>query len=220
MPLAGKGMLMTTMDIAPEHEAEFNEWYEREHIAARVAIEGFVEARRYLAVEAAPKYLGLYSTARFEDLSSPAYKTALANQTAWSRTNLSRFLNMGRAVARITASGGQGRGAALAMLRLRPTTADKGALRARLAATFVPAGMPGIVSMHLMESDPALSVSLTEPDAADPGAADWRILVDGSDVEAVRACAETHFEAAIGGEAVRVALGTYRLLWDLAKADL
>ena len=68
MPLAGKGMLMTTMDIAPEHEAEFNEWYEREHIAERVAIEGFMEARRYIAVDAAPKYLGLCSTARFEDL--------------------------------------------------------------------------------------------------------------------------------------------------------
>ena len=220
MPLAGKGMLMTTMDIAPEHEAEFNEWYEREHIAERVAIDGFMEARRYLAADASPKYLGLYSTARFEDLSSPAYRTALANQTEWSRTNLSRFLNMGRAVARITESGGRGRGAALAMLRLRPKAVDRDALRARLAATFAPAGMRGIVSIHLMESDPTLSVSLTEPNAADPGAADWRILVDGSDVEAVRGCAEAHFEDAIGGEADRVSLGTYRLLWDLAKADL
>ena len=220
MPLAGKGMLLTTMDIAPEHEAEFNEWYEREHLAERVAIEGFMEARRYVAVEAAPKYLGLYSTARFEDLSSPAYRHALANQTDWSKANMARFRDMGRAVARISKSGGQGRGAALAMLRLRPVAGDRSALRERIAALFQPAGVPGVVALHLLESDPALSVSLTAPDAADPGAADWRILVDGSDLDAVRAFAAERFEEALGGEAERISLGTYRLLWDLAKADL
>lgn len=220
MPLAGKGMLMTTMDIAPEYEAEFNEWYDREHLAERVAIEGFMEARRYIAVDAAPKYLGLYSTARFEDLSSPAYTHALANQTAWSKANLARFQNMGRAVARITASGGQGRGSALAMLRLRPKTDDAAGLRERIVEHFVPAGVPGVIALHLLESDPALSVSLTDPNAADPGAADWRILVDGSDVAAVRAFAETRFENAMGAAAERVSLGSYQLLWDLTKADL
>ncbi|HMO30807.1 hypothetical protein [Enterovirga sp.] len=220
MPIAGKGMLMTTMDIAPEHEAEFNEWYDREHIAERVAIPGFLEARRYVAVDAAPKYLGLYSTARFEDLSGPAYRHALANQTDWSKANLARFRNMGRAVARITASGGQGRGAALAMLRLRPHPGGRQALRERLALAFKPAGLAGVVAMHLLENDPDLSVSLTEPGAADPGAADWRVLVDGSDVAAVRAFAETQLEPLLGPDAARVSLGTYRLLWDLAKADL
>lgn len=219
MPLAGKGMLMTTMDIAPEHEAEFNEWYDREHLAERVAIEGFVEARRYVAVDAAPKYVGLYSTARFEDLSGPAYTHALANQTSWSKANMARFRAMGRAVARITASEGQGRGAALAMLRLRPR-GDADALRARITSQFTPAGVPGVISLHLLENDPALSVSLTEPNAADPGAGDWRILVDGSDVDAVRTFADTSFTDAIGEDAERVSLGSYRLLWDLTKADL
>lgn len=220
MPLAGKGMLMTTMDVAPEHEAEFNEWYDREHLAERVAIEGFMEARRYVAVDAAPKYLGLYSTARFEDLSSPAYTHALANQTVWSKANLARFRNMGRAVARITASGGRGRGAALAILRLRPRDGAQEALRARIAAQFVPAGVPGVLALHLLENDPALSVSLTDPAAVDPGAGDWRILVDGSDVEAVRAFADERFGEAIRTDAERMSLGSYRLLWDLAKADL
>lgn len=220
MPLAGKGMLMTTMDVAPEHEAEFNEWYDREHLAERVAIEGFMEARRYVAADAAPKYLGLYSTSRFEDLSSPAYRHALANQTDWSKANLARFRNMGRAVARITASGGQGRGAALAILRLRPGTGDATALRERLAARFRPAGIPGVVAIHLLENDPALSVSLTEPDAKDPGAADWHILVDGSDVAAVRSFAVDRLSPVLDGEAEAVSLGTYRLLWDLTKADL
>ncbi|TDR94825.1 DUF4286 family protein [Enterovirga rhinocerotis] len=220
MPVSGKGMLLTTMDIPPEHEAEFNEWYDREHLAERVAIPGFLEARRYIAVDAAPKYLGLYSTGRFDDLSSPAYKHALANQTEWSKTNLARFKNMGRAVARITASGGQGRGGVLAMLRLRPRMDEPDALRRRIAALFKPAGTAGVIAMHLLENDPALSVSLTEPDAEDPGAGDWRVLVDGSDIAAVLAFAEQRLVPALGAEGERISLGTYRLLWDLAKADL
>ena len=73
MPLAGKGMLLTSMNIEPSDEAEFNRWYDREHLEERVAIPGFLEARRYVAHEGNPKYLSLYSTETFEVLDSPAY---------------------------------------------------------------------------------------------------------------------------------------------------
>src|SRR5262249_32664586 len=77
MPLEGKGMLLTSMDIDPEHEEDFNRWYDREHLEERVAIDGFLEARRYLAHQASPKYLFLYSTAALEVLDSPAYRARL-----------------------------------------------------------------------------------------------------------------------------------------------
>src|SRR3954454_22766953 len=87
MPLAGKGMLLTSMDIDPAHEREFNLWDDNEHLEERVAIDGFLEARRYVAHAARPKYLSLYSTESFEVLDSPAYRKALANQTEWSGAN-------------------------------------------------------------------------------------------------------------------------------------
>ena len=93
MPMAGKGMLLTSMNIDPAHEAEFNRWYDREHLEERVAIDGFLEARRYVAHDGNPKYLSLYSTETFEVLGSPAYRTSLANQTAWSKANIARFQN-------------------------------------------------------------------------------------------------------------------------------
>jgi hypothetical protein len=77
MPLAGKGMLLTSMDIDASDEAEFNQWYDREHLLERVAIDGFLEARRYVAYQGSPKYLCLYSTATFKVLDSPEYRTAL-----------------------------------------------------------------------------------------------------------------------------------------------
>src|SRR3977135_3048739 len=118
MPLAGKGMLLTSMDVDPADEPEFNRWYDREHLEERVAIDGFLEARRYVAHAASPKYLSLYSTETFEVLDSPAYRTALANPTSWSKTTMARFKNMIRAVAHITISRGQGRRAALGLIPL------------------------------------------------------------------------------------------------------
>ncbi|MDO9564593.1 MAG: hypothetical protein Q7J60_23475 [Bradyrhizobium sp.] len=218
MPLAGKGMLLTSMDIEPSDEAEFNRWYDREHLEERVAIPGFLEARRYVAHDGKPKYLSLYSTETFEVLDSPAYRTALANQTAWSKANIARFRNMIRAVARITISCGQGRGAALGIVRLRPS--DKDRLRTALRNQLEPGKLDGIVSMHLLESDPSLSRPITDdPSGPNPGAGDWFVLIDGTDVEAVSAAITNRLaDAAIKSQVI--SSGVYRLMWDLAKSDL
>ena len=32
MPMAGKGMLLTSMNIDAPDESEFNRWYDREHL--------------------------------------------------------------------------------------------------------------------------------------------------------------------------------------------
>lgn len=222
MPIAGQGMLMTSMDIDAVHEREFNAWYDREHLAERVAIPGFLEARRYVAVNAAPKYLGLYSTRTFDVLDSDAYRTALANQTVWSLANIGRFQNMLRSVARITISRGIGRGAALGLVRIRPPEGDASALREALREKLDPGTLPDIISMHLMESDPLLSKPLTDdPAAPNPAARDWYVMIDGTDVDAVAATMAGRFDAPIADAgATLISAGTYRLMWDLAKADL
>lgn len=217
MPLAGKGMLLTSMDVDASDEPEFNRWYDREHLEERVAIDGFLEARRYIAHEGKPKYLSLYSTATFEVLDSPAYRTALANQTAWSKANIARFKNMIRGVSRITISRGTGRGAALGIIRLRPPAGGEDKLRAALRDQLDPAKLDGIISMHLLENDPALSKPITDdPSAPNPGAGDWFVLIDATDVNAVPA-AMARFAAF---KTETVSSGVYRLMWDLAKSDL
>ena len=213
-------MLLTSMDIDASDEAEFNRWYDREHLEERVGIEGFLEARRYIADEGSPKYLCLYSTSTIDVLDSPAYRTRLANPTEWSKKTMARFKNMIRAVARITVSHGQGRGAALGIVRLRPTAGEEDKLRAALREALDPLGLDGVISMHLIESDRGLSGPTTEiPSAAGPGAGDWFALIDATDVHAASAAAvplvdRARFESAV------VSVGTYRLMWDLAKSDI
>jgi hypothetical protein len=222
MPLAGKGMLLTSMDIDPADEPEFNRWYDREHLEERVAIDGFLEARRYIAHAGSPKYLSLYSTATFDVLDSPAYRTALANQTDWSKANIARFKNMIRAVARITISRGQGRGAALGIVRIRPPADGKDALRTALRDQLEPDKLDGIISMHLIESDPALSKPITsDPSAPNPGAGDWFVLIDGTHVDAISAVIASHFTGPATFESgTKISAGVYDLMWDLARSDI
>ncbi len=220
MPLAGKGMLLTSMDIDASDEAEFNQWYDREHLLERVAIDGFLEARRYVAHEASPKYLSLYSTESFDVLDSQAYRTALASQTDWSKANIARFKNMIRAVARVTVSRGAGRGAALGIVRLRPG-GDKDKLRSALRDQLDPEKLDGILSMHLIESDPALSRPISDdPPVSNPGSGDWFVLIDATDVKAVSAALAARLGNNTALKPAVISTGAYNLMWDLAKSDI
>jgi hypothetical protein len=220
MPLAGKGMLLTSMDIDASDEAEFNQWYDREHLLERVAIDGFLEARRYVAHHGSPKYLCLYSTATFAVLDSPEYRTALMNPTDWSKKTLARFKNMIRAIARITVSRGAGRGAALGIVRLRPA-GDTDKLRTALRDQLDPEKLDGILSMHLIESDPALSRPISDdPPVSDPGSGDWFVLIDATDIKAVSAALAARLGNNTALKPAVISTGVYNLMWDLAKSDI
>ncbi|OGA35446.1 MAG: hypothetical protein A3G80_15320 [Betaproteobacteria bacterium RIFCSPLOWO2_12_FULL_62_13b] len=51
------------VDIAPEHEQAFNEWYSGIHVPELLALPGFISARRYRAIEGAPRFFTLYEIA-------------------------------------------------------------------------------------------------------------------------------------------------------------
>lgn len=219
MPLAGKGMLLTSMDIDPADEADFNRWYDREHLEERVAIEGFIEARRYVAEQGSPKYLCLYSTESIEVLDSAPYRTRLAQQTEWSKANMAKFKNMIRSVARITISKGTGRGAVLGIIRLRPKPGQDDALRDALRVELDPCKLDGIISMHLLEGDADLSGPTGGIPATSRGA-DWFVLIDGTDSHAIATLMTTRFAAIDGPLAAQLSVGLYRLMWDLNKAEI
>jgi hypothetical protein len=221
MPLAGKGMLLTSIDIDPSDDVDFNRWYDREHLEERVAIPGFLEARRYIAHQGSPKYLCLYSTETFDVLDSPAYRAKLASQTDWSRKTMARFKNMIRAVARITISRGQGRGAALGIVRLRPAAGGEDKLRTALQQKLNPEKSDGIISMHLIENDPALSRPLTD-ELASPnlGSGDWFVLIDGTHVNAISAAIAALVGDNSAFKSSVISTGVYNLMWDLSKTDI
>jgi len=221
MPLAGKGMLLTSMDIDAADEEDFDRWYDREHLEERVAIEGFLEARRYVAHQGSPKYLCLYSTTTIEVFNGTAYKARLANPTEWSKKTMARFQNMIRSVARITISRGNGRGAALGIVRLRPARGSEETLRGFLGEALDPRKHDGIISMHLIENDPLLSAPTAAIPSASAGVGDWFVLIDATDVNAAGAALSLHLmDKDVAFRSAVISSGTYRLMWDLSKSDI
>ena len=120
----------------------------------------------------------------------------------------------------MTASKGQGRGGALAFVRIRPPASAREALRNGIVSHFdIVIAADGVISAHLIEADAALSNPKAEGSAR-AAAGDWYVVVEGTDLDAVRMAAEPRFGAAPGAPGDLISFGTYRLLWDLAKAEL
>jgi hypothetical protein len=109
----------------------------------------------------------------------------------------------------------------LGLIRIRPAAASGEALRAAIVRQLAPELRDGIISMHLLENDPALSRPLTDPpDAPSPGAGDWYVLIDGTSLDAVGSAADQFDQPIASTASERVSTGIYTLLWDLAKADI
>ena len=70
------GLLLNAMNIAPELEAEFNEWYDKEHIPALSAVPGVLCARRFRATDGNRKYVALYHLTGPEVVESAEWKVA------------------------------------------------------------------------------------------------------------------------------------------------
>ena len=193
------GMLMSIVDVAPADVDDFNNWSDREHLPERVAIPGFLDARRFVSTEAPLRYLSMYLTETFDVLDSPAYRAALAKQTPWSVRNLQRLLAVQRVVGKVTVRHGPIWGRALSLTRL-PAPRDPESARQLLHSELGRlSGFDGIVSAFLLEADATLSKPLgaSEPP---PGADDWYAVVEGLRAAAVESVSE-RLRFALGGAA-------------------
>jgi len=81
----GTGLLMVWAEVPADKEAEFNRWYNEEHLAERLAVPGFLSGARYEAVKGGPKHLAVYELESAAVMESPAYKNVQANPTPWTQ---------------------------------------------------------------------------------------------------------------------------------------
>ena len=98
-PKDAPALLLNAMSVAPEHEQEFNDWYDTEHIPALAAVPGTLCARRYRGTgAAAQRSLAVYYLASADIPNSPAWKAA-AN-SPWTDRMRPHFRNHVRIVSR------------------------------------------------------------------------------------------------------------------------
>jgi hypothetical protein len=86
-------------DIPDHIVAEYNEWYDKEHLPRLVTVPGVVRARRYTAVSGSPRYLTAYELTdrdAFESLEG-----LKARKTPWTEKMRSLFQNTRRSMCRL-----------------------------------------------------------------------------------------------------------------------
>ena len=79
----GNTVLVVTMDVDEADESEFNEWYNEQHLPERMAIPGYVSARRFKLENGnnALKYLCIWEMVDGSPLQSEMYKEQNAHPT-------------------------------------------------------------------------------------------------------------------------------------------
>ncbi|MBS77160.1 DUF4286 family protein [Variovorax sp.] len=185
------GLLFVACDVDPAaDEADFNRWYDREHVEERVRIPGFLSGARYFSLEGGRRYLGLYRTASLEVFRSAGYRAAFERQTPWSIANLDRMRDPIRRVCAVRAVTGFGSGSHIAVLPLEVAT-DAAALAERAAeAGRRLAGQPGFVQSFLLQPDVALSTPLPR-ERSEGRVLQPMLVVEASGADAARAARAT-----------------------------
>jgi hypothetical protein len=211
---ANAGVLAIWNNCAPGAEAQYEHWYRSEHLAERVAIEGFVAGWRYEAVDGTPRYFTHFETTSPQVLFSEAYLARVNDPTPLTRRVMSElFTDMSRTVCERALRLGDLRGAWAAVLRYdAPQAPDR--LRAGLAAL---AGSEAVLRAELW-----LAVDTPAPAPS----AEQRLR--GADAT-IAACVllecttedEAHAAARAGRGRLPAAddVGVYRMLCSLHRAD-
>lgn len=207
---ANPGELLVWTDVEAAHEADFNKWYDREHMDERVAIPGFVNARRFQRIGGGRKYLALYRTQSLAVFDSDAYRRAFDHQTQWSLENFKRMREAVRCVGAVAHEAGAGRGGFLGLIELPAEIA-----RALPAVLEQAASRDGMISGYVLAPDMRLSKPL--PGASVKPIAGPLLLLEGTTKSAVSDAVQQATRA-LGPEGGHAAL--FQLMWQLDRSAL
>jgi hypothetical protein len=106
------GILAIWNDCQAGREAEFEQWFQGEHLLERLSVPGFLFGRRHQALSGSSEYFNFYLTQSPDVLTSKPYLERVDNPTPMTRKIMSGiFLNMSRTVCHRTVRRGDFRGA-------------------------------------------------------------------------------------------------------------
>jgi len=168
------GILAIWNDCRAGREAEFEAWFQGEHLMERLAVPGFLFGRRHQAISGSAGYFNFYLVESPDVLTSKPYLERLDNPTPMTKRIMSEvFLNMNRTVCRRTVRRGGFRGAYVVAVRFN-SQPDEAALTKRLDAAgqdaavargeiwiaLDPAGMPVSMAEKLRGGDKKIKGAL------------------------------------------------------------
>jgi hypothetical protein len=214
-------VLAVWTDVTSAGEADFNDWYTKQHVPERVDVPGFSAGARYSALSGRPRYFAWYALASVNVLTSPAYLTRLQNPTDWTRRVMPHFRATMRAGMHVRHRQGRGRGGVAATIRLTGPAGGADGLMAWLTQDALPriALMPCVSGAQVWELDQTASggsTTETQLRGTPDMLVERAILIEGSDIAATRSAINACLPpAALQRHGARPRYGLYRLLYAL-----
>jgi hypothetical protein len=171
---AGPGILAIFNDCRSGREAEFEAWFQGEHLLERLSVPGFLFGRRHKAISGACGYFNFYLVESPEVLTSKPYLERLDHPTPMTRTVMSEvFINMNRTVCWRTKRHGSFRGAFAVTARfnrqrdeaalsdaLTKVTGDMAVAGGEIWIALDSAGMPVSMEEKLRGGDKKIAAAL------------------------------------------------------------
>jgi hypothetical protein len=211
---AARGILAIWNDCRPGREAEFEQWFQGEHLEERLSVPGFLFGRRHEAISGSSAFFNFYVTDTPAALTAKPYLDRLNDPTPMTRRIMTEvFMNMCRTVCRRSARLTNMRGAFAVTARFYETP-DEAALSASLQAF---AGDPAIASGEIW-------IATDQPGA--PMAAEERLR--GGDrkisaclmIDTLRQSDAEELGARLKGQFPTADVGIFRVLCQLGRGDL
>jgi hypothetical protein len=97
-PAGAGGLLVNAMNVAPDHVADFNAWYDQEHLPALREVPGTIMARRFQSRAGTHKFLAVYHLQSPDVVLTEAWKKAV--DTPWTARQRPNYLDHYRVVLR------------------------------------------------------------------------------------------------------------------------
>lgn len=212
-------------DVVPTVEAEFNEWYHRQHVPERVGMPGWLSGRRYRRVgRGRHRYLAVYEIESLASLDHSAYRHALDHPTDWTRRMMPGFRNFVRAVCRVRLVSGEVFGGWLATVRYEPSDDTRESIARWLAGDALHGlrERSGITRVHLWEADAGRSLGKTTEQTlriGGDGHAPFTAVIEGTDRGAVEsALLEAGIESGLAARgATDIQAGVYQMMFALTR---
>lgn len=201
--LRGDAVLALWGNGDPAVDADFNDWYTHEHLPERIAIPGFLRARRYVADLPGPpptwKYFTLYETASLAVLRSPEYLHALDNPTPGTRRYMPLMAELARTACQVVHSVAKGgEGGNLAFVEFAPETDE---LIPWLLSTLDTRMLSrsGTLGVHVARADPDTSSARDQTEmyrAVTAKLGRWLLLIEGAWVDHAAAWSQLEADTA------------------------
>jgi hypothetical protein len=211
---AARGILAIWNDCRSGREAEFEQWFQGEHLEERLSVPGFLFGRRHEAISGSSAFFNFYVTESPAVLTAKPYLDRLNDPTPMTRRIMSEvFINMCRTICRRSIRLTSMRGAFAVTARFNGS-ADETALAASLQGLVRDPAIAG-GEIWIAADQPGVPIATEEKLRGGDRKIRACLMVD-----TLRQSDAERLGTVLAGQFPTADVGVFRVLCQLGRGDL